>query len=262
MDARARVQGARGPLHGLPVLLDDTIDVRGLPTTAGSIALQKTLPSADSAIVAKLKAAGAIILGKTNVGELNGLLRREHARGLLVARWPGAAGQRHRQLAGWFLGGFDGIDRRGLGGADVRPGDLDRHGADHRAGGYRRRGRPEADGRPGVDRTACSALASSQDAVGPITAHRARDAGDGALSALSWHARTRSALDRPPWRASASVVVASTPARTRRCSPRCTGAGATTVTKTVPPAAPTTPSIVTTRVQARPGRLPLGPAGA
>jgi amidase len=47
--------------------------VHGLPTTAGSIALQHSMPAQDSKIVAKLKAAGAIILGKTNVSELNGL---------------------------------------------------------------------------------------------------------------------------------------------------------------------------------------------
>ena len=55
------------------MLLDDSIDVDGLPTTGGSIALQNSTPKDDSTIVAKLKAAGAIILGKTNVSELNGL---------------------------------------------------------------------------------------------------------------------------------------------------------------------------------------------
>ena len=56
-------------------------------------------PSDDSAIVAKLKAAGAIILGKTNVSELERPVRREHARGVLVARRPGAAAVGHRQDA-------------------------------------------------------------------------------------------------------------------------------------------------------------------
>ena len=72
--ASGRRAASRGPLHGMPVLLDDVIDAKGLPTTGGSIALQKSLPNADAALVAKLKAAGAIILGKTNVSELNGLL--------------------------------------------------------------------------------------------------------------------------------------------------------------------------------------------
>ena len=73
LDAERSAGGARGPLHGIPVLVDDFIDVSGLPTTAGSIALQKSTPSADAALVAKLKAAGAIVLGKTNVSELGGL---------------------------------------------------------------------------------------------------------------------------------------------------------------------------------------------
>src|SRR4029079_1382577 len=73
LDAERATSGPRGPLHGIPVLLDDVIDVHGLPTTGGSIALQNSLPNADAALVSKLKAAGAIILGKTTVTELNGL---------------------------------------------------------------------------------------------------------------------------------------------------------------------------------------------
>ncbi len=73
LDAERASSGPRGPLHGLPVLLDDAIDVAGMPTTGGSIALQHSMPADDAALVAKLKAAGAIILGKTNVTELNGV---------------------------------------------------------------------------------------------------------------------------------------------------------------------------------------------
>ncbi|MEN3361363.1 MAG: amidase [Mycobacteriales bacterium] len=70
---KARRKAPRGPLYGIPVLLDDPVDARGLPTTGGSIALQNSRPDRDSAIAAKLTAAGAIILGKTNVTELGGL---------------------------------------------------------------------------------------------------------------------------------------------------------------------------------------------
>ena len=63
----------RGPLHGIPVLVNDTIDVDGLPTTGGSIALQHSKPDDDAALVGKLRAAGAVILGKTNVTELGGV---------------------------------------------------------------------------------------------------------------------------------------------------------------------------------------------
>jgi Asp-tRNA(Asn)/Glu-tRNA(Gln) amidotransferase A subunit family amidase len=73
LDVERAAEGRRGPLHGIPVLLDDSIDVQGMPTTAGSIALQHSAPAKDAKIVAKLKAAGAIILGKTNVSELSGL---------------------------------------------------------------------------------------------------------------------------------------------------------------------------------------------
>ncbi len=63
-----------GPLAGIPVILDDSINVAGLPTSAGSIALEATQPSADSTIVEKLKAAGAIILGDANTTELGGAI--------------------------------------------------------------------------------------------------------------------------------------------------------------------------------------------
>src|SRR4029077_8599810 len=59
-DARWLTSGPLGPLDGIPVLLDDSIDFHGLPTSGGSIALQNNKPDADSKIVAKLKAAGAI----------------------------------------------------------------------------------------------------------------------------------------------------------------------------------------------------------
>ena len=102
----------RGPLDGIPVLVDDTISVTGLATSAGSIALQDNKPADDAALVAKLKAAGAVILGDTNVTELGGVVRRQHAAGLLVARRPGAAAVGHQQERRRLLRR---LDRRGLG---------------------------------------------------------------------------------------------------------------------------------------------------
>ena len=73
LDNQRRHGKVRGPLHGIPVLLTDAVDVKKFPTTGGSIALQNGLPRRDAQLVAKLRAAGAVILGKTNVTELNGI---------------------------------------------------------------------------------------------------------------------------------------------------------------------------------------------
>ncbi|NIJ38357.1 amidase [Sphingopyxis panaciterrae] len=59
----------RGPLHGIPILIKDNIEVAGLPTTAGSLALKNNVTGRDAFIVTKLREAGAVILGKTNLSE-------------------------------------------------------------------------------------------------------------------------------------------------------------------------------------------------
>src|SRR5262249_46359826 len=60
---RYRVRhGARGRLEGIPVLVDDSIGAAGMATSGGSIALEDLFPAADATLVAKLKAAGAVIL--------------------------------------------------------------------------------------------------------------------------------------------------------------------------------------------------------
>jgi amidase len=71
-DAHRATSGSRGPLEGILVLVDDSMNVASLPTSGGSIALQDNLPASDAALVAKLKAAGAVILGDTNTTELSG----------------------------------------------------------------------------------------------------------------------------------------------------------------------------------------------
>jgi aspartyl-tRNA(Asn)/glutamyl-tRNA(Gln) amidotransferase subunit A len=65
-DAEARAARPRGPLHGVPVGIKDIFDVAGMPTTAGGRAFAHTQPTRDSAAVARLRAAGAVILGKTH----------------------------------------------------------------------------------------------------------------------------------------------------------------------------------------------------
>jgi len=59
----------RGPLHGIPVGIKDIIDVAGLPTTCHSKVLQDNVATADAVVVSKLRAAGAIVVGKLSTHE-------------------------------------------------------------------------------------------------------------------------------------------------------------------------------------------------
>lgn len=73
-DARARdaelaAGNVRGPLHGVPVLFKDNIDVLDLPTTAGSRALVDHRPRLDSRVAAGMRKGGAVVLGKANLDE-------------------------------------------------------------------------------------------------------------------------------------------------------------------------------------------------
>jgi Asp-tRNA(Asn)/Glu-tRNA(Gln) amidotransferase A subunit family amidase len=70
LDAERQARGPRGPLHGIPVLVKDNYETLDMPTTAGSIALAAFNPNRDAVLVQRLKAAGAVILGKTNMHEL------------------------------------------------------------------------------------------------------------------------------------------------------------------------------------------------
>ena len=69
-DERAAKGGERlGPLHGLPIAIKDLEDTAGIRTTYGSAAFADNVPAHDSLIVQRLKAAGAIVIGKTNTPE-------------------------------------------------------------------------------------------------------------------------------------------------------------------------------------------------
>ena len=65
-DALARGE-AIGPLHGLPITIKDAIATEGIRSTGGAVELENNVPAADAPAVARLKAAGAIVFGKTNL---------------------------------------------------------------------------------------------------------------------------------------------------------------------------------------------------
>ncbi len=69
LDARLAAGEWAGPLHGIPVLLKDNIETRAQPTTAGSLALADNDTGRDAPLVARLREAGAVILGKANLSE-------------------------------------------------------------------------------------------------------------------------------------------------------------------------------------------------
>ena len=69
LDEEFKAGQVRGVLHGVPILLKDNIDTLDMPTTAGSLALQDNMTARDSPLVARLRAAGAVILGKANMSE-------------------------------------------------------------------------------------------------------------------------------------------------------------------------------------------------
>jgi amidase len=72
LDREYAERGLTGSLHGIPILVKDQIDVAGLPTTLGSVLFKDYFPDQDATVITKLKRAGAVILGKTTLGEMGG----------------------------------------------------------------------------------------------------------------------------------------------------------------------------------------------
>ena len=88
MDAERRAGALRGPLHGIPVLIKDNIETGGgTATTAGSLALKDNVTGRDAPVVARLKAAGAVILGKANLSEWANI-RSSHS----ISGWSAVGG--------------------------------------------------------------------------------------------------------------------------------------------------------------------------
>ncbi|MEZ5553795.1 MAG: amidase [Pseudomonadales bacterium] len=69
LDLERAESGPRGPLHGIVLLVKDNFETRGMPTTAGSVLLHGFQPEQDAEVVKRLRSAGAILLGKTNMHE-------------------------------------------------------------------------------------------------------------------------------------------------------------------------------------------------
>jgi amidase len=94
-DRERKEKGVRGPLHGIPVLIKDNIDTADkMMTTAGSLALVGSKPPKDSMVAQKLREAGAVILGKTNLSEWANIRSRHSTSG-----WSGRGGQTRNPYA-------------------------------------------------------------------------------------------------------------------------------------------------------------------
>ncbi len=84
----------RGPLHGIPVLVKDNIDVRGMVNSAGSLALANNRPQRDAFLVTRLRDAGCVILGKNNLSEWANFRARRSTSG-----WSSRGGQTRNPYA-------------------------------------------------------------------------------------------------------------------------------------------------------------------
>jgi len=69
LDAERKAKGPRSALHGIPVVLKDNFDTADMATTGGSLMLEGSVPPDDAFLVKKLRAAGAVIIGKANLSE-------------------------------------------------------------------------------------------------------------------------------------------------------------------------------------------------
>src|ERR1022692_4366233 len=88
LDAVRKAKGPRGPLHGIPALIKDNIDTADrMMTTAGSLALVGSIAARDAIVAQRLRAAGAVLLGKTNLSEWANF-RSSHS----TSGWSGRGG--------------------------------------------------------------------------------------------------------------------------------------------------------------------------
>jgi aspartyl-tRNA(Asn)/glutamyl-tRNA(Gln) amidotransferase subunit A len=136
LDNELRHGNGRGPLHGIPVVLKDNIDTAGILTTRGSRFYSSRVAASDAQVVRKLKAAGAVLVGKANMNEFAaGVAGFNQFYGTAgnpwdLLRWPGgsSSGSGVSVSAGLALAGLGtdtGVSIRGpsswLGLVGVRP---------------------------------------------------------------------------------------------------------------------------------------------
>lgn len=89
LDGERKAKKLRGPLHGIPIIVKDNIETQDpVATTAGSLALARSLRPADAPLIARMRAAGAIVLGKSNLSEWANFRSTRSSSG-----WSGVGGQ-------------------------------------------------------------------------------------------------------------------------------------------------------------------------
>ena len=108
LDAERKAKGPRSPLHGIPVVYKDNYDTFDLPTTGGFYGLKNSIPPKDSTIVARLRAAGAIVLAKVNTSEfasggaMSSLIGQSHNPHSLVHTPSGSSGGTGVAIAAFY----------------------------------------------------------------------------------------------------------------------------------------------------------------
>ena len=137
LDNERRAGHVRGPLHGIPILLKDNIATDdNMQTTAGSLAIYGSRVPGDAVIVERLRAAGAVILGKTNLGEwanFRGFVPFDPDLGALAVGWSARGGNTINPYVLSYTSGIELRFRRRAGREPVRGGDRHRDGRlDHR----------------------------------------------------------------------------------------------------------------------------------
>ncbi len=99
LDEAVRQGATPGPLHGIPILIKDNICIAGMAMSAGSAALERFRPHRDAKLVQRLRGAGAIILGKTNLTEF-----ADYVSDVMPSSFSGVSGHVRNPITGEHYG--------------------------------------------------------------------------------------------------------------------------------------------------------------